>query len=65
MHARRGHGSLPVLIALAIVLPVFPAGCGDSSRTTGTQLQLSEEAKAQIIDMKSIYKENRAAKKTK
>lgn len=63
MRVRRFPVTLPALLALAIIAPLFQAGCGDDSKTTGSQLQLSEEAKAQIIDMKDIYKENEADRK--
>jgi len=36
------------------------AGCGDESKTTGTQLQMSPQRKAEIEDMRSIMKEERA-----
>jgi hypothetical protein len=38
-------------------------GCGDESRTTGTQLQMSDEAKAQIKDMRDMYKQEKGSKK--
>jgi hypothetical protein len=38
-------------------------GCGDDSKTTGTQLQMSPEVKAELEDMKSVMKEDRAARK--
>jgi hypothetical protein len=38
-------------------------GCGDDSKTTGTQLQMSPEVKAELEDMKSVMKEERAARK--
>ena len=39
-------------------------GCGgDESRTTGTQLQISPEVKAELDDMKSAQKEERAERK--
>jgi hypothetical protein len=63
MSAPRIHRALPGLFILAILLPFLPAGCGDDSRTTGTQLQLSEEAKAQIKDMRDMYKENKGMRK--
>jgi len=34
-------------------------GCGDESKTTGTQLQISPERKAEIEDMRSIMKQER------
>ena len=38
-------------------------GCGDDSKTTGTQLQMSPEVKAELKDMASAQKEERAARK--
>jgi hypothetical protein len=38
-------------------------GCGDDSKTTGTQLQMSPEVKAELEDMRSVMKEERAARK--
>ena len=63
MSAPRVQWSLPFLFTLAMILPFLLAGCGDDSRTTGTQVQLSEEAKAQIKDMRDMYKENKGMRK--
>jgi hypothetical protein len=38
-------------------------GCGGDSKTTGSQLQISPEVKAELDDMKSVQKEERAARK--
>jgi hypothetical protein len=65
MRTRRIGRTLLVLFPLAIVSSSFHAGCGDDSRKTGTQLKLSEEAKAQINDMRSMYKETKAQAKKK
>jgi len=66
MHARHNHRFLPVLmIALAVVLPAFGSGCGDETRTTGSQVEISEEAKAQIEDMRNMYKEQGIHRKGK
>jgi hypothetical protein len=46
-----GLGSLPQL------------GCGDDSKTTGTQVQLSEKDKAEIEGMRAAMKGQRAARK--
>lgn len=35
---------------------VLLSGCGGDSRTSGTQVTFSPEAKAQIADMKDMYK---------
>jgi hypothetical protein len=42
---------------------VFLSGCGDDSKTTGTQLEMSPEVKAELDDMKSAQKEVRAERK--
>jgi hypothetical protein len=39
------------------------AGCGDDSKTSGTQVQMSPEVKAEINDMKSAQKEIMADRK--
>lgn len=38
-------------------------GCGDESKTSGTQVQISPEVKAELDDMKSVQKDERAARK--
>jgi hypothetical protein len=63
MCAPRVQRALPGLFILAILCPFLLAGCGDDSRTTGTQVQISEEAKAQIKDMRNMYKENKGMRK--
>jgi hypothetical protein len=65
MSSTRIHGALPCLLALAVILPFLHAGCGDDSRTTGSQLKLSEEAKTQIKDMRDMYKENKGMRKNR
>jgi hypothetical protein len=37
-------------------------GCGDETRTTGTQVKMSDEAKAQIKDMRDMYKQDKVRK---
>jgi hypothetical protein len=39
------------------------AGCGDESKTSGTQVQMSPAVKAEINDMKSAQKEIMADRK--
>jgi hypothetical protein len=62
MHARR-------LITIVITSGglglscLFIAGCGDDSKTTGTQLQLTAEDKAFIKGMRGTMKGQRAAQK--
>jgi hypothetical protein len=41
------------------------AGCGDDSKTSGTQLQISPAVKAEINDMKSAQKEIMAERRAK
>ncbi len=62
MPTRSVRRSLLVLFPASILLPLLQTGCGDESRTTGTQVKISEEAKAQIDDMRSMYKETKGAK---
>jgi len=38
-------------------------GCGDESRTTGTQVQLTDKDRAEIEDMRAAMKGQRAAVK--
>jgi hypothetical protein len=63
MMAPRIRRALPGLFITAVLVPFLSAGCGDDSRTTGSHVQFSEEAKAQIQDMKDIYKENKESRK--
>ncbi|MDR3620149.1 hypothetical protein [Paludisphaera borealis] len=66
MDARRIGRPLAAIAALAILVPPLQFGCGDDSRTSGTQVQISPEAKAQIKDMKDMYKDmNKGAAKKK
>jgi hypothetical protein len=39
------------------------SGCGGDSKTTGTQVQISPEVKAELDDMRSAQKEVRAERK--
>jgi hypothetical protein len=48
---------------LCLVSLSLLGGCGDDSKTTGTQLQMSPEVKAELEDMRSVQKEERAARK--
>jgi hypothetical protein len=47
----------PALLALAPLLVPFAVGCSGSDRQNGTQVQVTEETKAQIQDMRSMYKD--------
>ncbi len=61
MHSRR---NMFFLISLCGVgCPFLVTGCSDDSKTTGTQLQMSPEVKAEIKDMRSAQKEARAERK--
>ncbi len=56
MSTRRGGWFFAVsLIPVAFML-VSLSGCGGDSRSSGTQVTFSPEAKAQIADMKEMYK---------
>jgi hypothetical protein len=55
MHSRR-IALIPMSLG-AFGCFLLVAGCGDDSRTTGTQLQISPAVKAEINDMKSAQKE--------
>ena len=49
--------------ALAVGCVLLSSGCGDESKTTGTQVQISPEVKAELDDMKSVQQEIRAERK--
>ena len=57
------------LVTIAITLGgiglccLSQAGCGDDTKTTGTQLQLSEKDKAEIDGMREAMKNQRAVRK--
>jgi hypothetical protein len=55
--------SLVAFGGLGIACLAFSGGCGDDSKTTGTQVQMSPAVKAEIVDMKSAQKELRAERK--
>jgi len=65
MPTRRIGRALLILVPLASCSPLILAGCGDDTRTTGTQVKISEEAKAQINDMREMYKTNKDQAKNK
>ena len=62
MHTRRLVTIVIVFggVGLACLLQV---GCGDESKTTGTQVQLTEKDKAEIDGMRAAMKAQRAAEK--
>lgn len=49
------HSIAGMVVAALATFPL--TGCGDDSRKDGTQVQISEETKAQIVDMRDTYKE--------
>jgi hypothetical protein len=51
------------LLGLVLGLAPLLGGCSDPSRQTGTQVQVSEETKAQIQDMRDMYKDMGKTKK--
>ena len=57
--------ALLVLFPLALFSSFVQVGCGDDSRATGTQVKFTEEAKAQINDMRDMYKSTKASTKKK
>jgi hypothetical protein len=59
MPTRRIVRPLLVAFPLAVLLPFLQSGCGDDSKTGGTQLTISPEAKTQINDMREMYKANK------
>jgi hypothetical protein len=48
---------------LGLVCLCLSGGCGDDSKTTGTQIQISPEVKAELNDMRAAQKEVRAERK--
>ena len=65
MPTRRIGHTLLIVWPIAVLSSILLAGCGDDSRTTGTQVKISEEAKAQINDMRDMYKSEKSARKPK
>lgn len=57
MGVRRIGRSIAAILIPAVLTLTSQSGCGDDSRTSGTQVQFSPEAKAQIKDMKDMYKD--------
>jgi hypothetical protein len=62
MYSRRFFVTLVPSLGLGLVCLCLSGGC-DDSKTTGTQLQMSPEVKAEINDMKAAMKEQRAERK--
>jgi hypothetical protein len=65
MYTRRSLVKLAASGGLGLICLGLSGGCSDDSKTTGTQLQISPEVKAEIEDMKSAQKELRAERKAK
>jgi hypothetical protein len=61
MHSRR----IAIILMSLCGLGCFAlfGGCGDDSKTSGTQVQMSPAVKAEINDMKSAQKEIMAERK--
>jgi hypothetical protein len=63
LHARRIVISVIASGGLGLGCLSLLGGCGDDSKTTGTQLEMSPEVKAELDDMRSAQKEVRAERK--
>jgi hypothetical protein len=63
LHPRRIVISVLASGALGLGCLSLLGGCGDETRTTGTQLKMSDEAKAQIKDMRDMYKQEKGLRK--
>lgn len=61
LHILRSLAVAPLLILFGFCCGSI-VGCGDDSKTTGTRLEMSPEAKAEIEDMRSIMREERAGR---
>jgi hypothetical protein len=62
MHPRRFITIIIMSSGLGLV-GFLASGCGDDSKTTGTQLQLTPKDKAEIEGMRNAMKGQRAAEK--
>ena len=65
MDTRRSLVTLAASFGLGLICLGLSGGCADDSKTTGTQLKISPEVKAEIDNMKSAQKELRAERKAK
>jgi hypothetical protein len=63
MHARRFFAALAASFGPGLLCLCLSGGCGDDSKTTGTQIQISPEVKADLDEMKAAQKEVRAERK--
>jgi hypothetical protein len=62
MHPRRLIAIVIISSGLGLV-GFFASGCGDESKTTGTQLQLTPKDKAEIEGMRNAMKGQRISEK--
>jgi hypothetical protein len=60
MRASRSLITAGFSLGIGLVALVPMGGCGDDSKTTGTQFQLSPQAKADLEDMRAAQAEQRA-----
>ena len=63
MHARRIIRSVIASGLVGLGFVCIQGGCGDDSRTTGSQLRISPEVKAEMDDMRAAQKDVRAERK--
>ena len=63
MHPRRLFAMLLPPGGVGLLCLCLSGGCGDDSKTTGTQVQISPEMRAELDDMKAVQKEVRAERK--
>jgi len=63
MYPRRSFVKLALSSGLGLLGLALAGGCGDDSKTTGTQIQISPEVKADLDEMRAAQKEGRAERK--
>jgi hypothetical protein len=63
MYCKQFIKSVFALGGVGIAGLALSGGCGDDSKTTGSQLKMSPAVKAEIDDLKSTQKELRAERK--
>jgi hypothetical protein len=54
-----------LLLGLFIVSPLSSIACNDDSKTSGTSVQVSEEAKQHIVGRREVYKSKAQPRKEK